>query len=45
LNYGTGDRFCIHPVFLQEYRITQNVDPKTFKPVYPRGSLMENVFD
>jgi hypothetical protein len=44
LNYSTGDRFCIHPVFLEEYRIAQNVDPKTFKPVYPRGSQMENVF-
>src|SRR5262249_2014316 len=45
LNYGAEDRFCIHPVFLEEYRIAQNVDPKTFKPVYPHGSQIESVFD
>lgn len=43
LNYGTDDRFCIHPVFLEEYRVAQNVDPKTFKPVYPHGSQVESV--
>jgi hypothetical protein len=45
LNYGTQDRFCIHPVFLEEYRIAQNVDRKTFKPVYPHGSQIESVLD
>lgn len=45
LNYGADDRFCIHPVFLEEYRVARNLDPATFKPIYPHGSHIESMLD
>lgn len=37
LRYGGDALFCVHPAFIQEYRVSQNNDPKEYKPIYPSG--------
>ncbi len=41
LRYSGEDRFCIHPIFAQEYRVAENCDPETIRPVYPSGSEVD----
>lgn len=41
LRYSGDDRFCVHPIFAQEYRVAENCDPETLCPVYPSGSEVD----
>jgi hypothetical protein len=43
LHYRGDDDFCVHPIFLEQYRVRLEDGKKIYRPVYPSGS--ETAFD
>ena len=41
LCYGGENRFCIHPIFSQEYRSAENSDPEATRQICPSGSEVD----
>jgi hypothetical protein len=38
LNYRADDTFCVHPIFVEQYRVIDQPKRQPIKPVYPAGS-------
>jgi hypothetical protein len=43
LHYRADDSFCVHPIFVEEYRVIDRFKDQAVRPVYPSGS--EVTFD